>query len=779
VGYPNGIDGAEQLERFRQWIGERDIFLQTFTTAAWCIVPAGDAKELTSAIAKLEVKRGDGIYFGINPMNPGTNGVPSNEDIARRCRLFLDVDHPDHDLKVPASDTDKQFSRDAFERAVAYLGAKNWPAPVKIDSGNGHHGFWHIDLPNDDESAVLVASFLSALQMRFGPLIDSSVSDARRLGRVPGTWNKKGEQTAERPHRQCIIIDMPELATVVTAGMIQCIIGDIEGEHVAEPNCHFITDKAGGNSERPGGDFNTRASWGEILEPAGWKIERQRDKEIRWTRPGKDGGCSATTGYCKSDSSGDLLHIFSSNAPPFQAGESYSKFSAFTFLNHAGDFSAAARALAANGYGMPATTTTYEDIDRIELPLPAPWPILRPEAYHGLVGEIVHAIAPESEADPVGMLMQLLVASGSAIGRNAHARVEGDIHYCNLFLNTVGKSGHGRKGTAWSRVRQMMEMGDHQWLKDCIASGMNSGEGLIHRVRDSRAAENADGKLDIVDPGVRDKRLLAIETEFGQVLRNLKRESNTLSAILRMGWDNGNLSTLTKSPLSATNAHISIIAHITEPELHRYFDQVDLFNGFANRFLWVLVKRSKFLPEGGRRLDLQRLGLHLNETLTRARQLGELDRADETRELWAGAYPRLTECRPGLGGIVTSRAEAQVLRLAVLYAALDGIAIVMPEHLQAALAIWDYCEESARIIFGCEERLDTFTGSILSKLESAGESGLTRTGIRDALGRNAPGVKIVGALAKLRELGRARFEKQNTGGKKPAERWFAVTTLRH
>jgi hypothetical protein len=420
-----------------------------------------------------------------------------------------------------------------------------------------------------------------------------------------------------------------------------------------------------------------------------------------------------------------------------------------------------------------------DDIDGIDLPVPAPWPILRPEAMHGIVGEIVNTISPESEADPVGLLFQMLIASGNAIDRTAHARVEGDMHFCNLFGITVGKSGHGRKGTAWGRIRQTMEIGDPDLLKSCIASGMSSGEGLIHRVRDSKVGGTTDGEVNIIDAGVSDKRLLAIETEFGQVLRNLKRESNTLSAIIRMGWDKGDLTTLTKSPLSATNAHISIIAHITEPELHQYFDQVDLFNGFANRFLWILVRRSKLLPEGGRYLDLSPLGKRLQEALVGARRLGELERADETREIWFEAYPRLTDARPGLGGIVTSRAEAQVLRLAVLYAALDTSPIIMPEHLHAALAIWDYCEESAKIIFGSEERLDALTQSILDMLESAGESGMTRTDIYNALGRNKDSGKIVRSLGELRKLNKARFETQDTGGKRPAERWWAVTPLRN
>jgi primase-polymerase (primpol)-like protein len=43
-----------------------------------------------------------------------------------------------------------------------------------------------------------------------------------------------------------------------------------------------------------------------------------------------------------------------------------------------------------------------------------------PEAYHGLAGDIVHTIAPHTEADPVSILVQTLVAFGNAAGRAAH-----------------------------------------------------------------------------------------------------------------------------------------------------------------------------------------------------------------------------------------------------------------------------------------------------------------------------------------------------------------------
>src|SRR5262249_28720664 len=68
-----------------------------------------------------------------------------------------------------------------------------------------------------------------------------------------------------------------------------------------------------------------------------------------WRRPGKAFGISATVNYAASD----LLYVFSSNADPLEEGKAYTKFTAYTVLDHDGDFEMAALRLRAAGYGMP------------------------------------------------------------------------------------------------------------------------------------------------------------------------------------------------------------------------------------------------------------------------------------------------------------------------------------------------------------------------------------------------------------------------------------------
>jgi hypothetical protein len=281
----------------------------------------------------------------------------------------------------------------------------------------------------------------------------------------------------------------------------------------------------------------------------------------------------------------------------------------------------------------------------------------------------------------------------------------------------------------------------------------------------------------VTDPGEKDKRLLVTEPEFASVLQRAERETNTLSAIIRQAWDTGNLRVLTKKQIArATDAHISLIGHITRDELRRLLSRTEAANGFANRFLWVCSKWSKCLPDGGRlgQVDLSDVIRRLQDAVKFAQTIGRMERDTTARAIWHKVYPELSDGQPGLFGAVTSRAEAQVLRLSYLYALLDCSAVVRAEHLMAALAVWEYCEASARFIFGGALG-DATADEILRALRGRRE-GMTRTDIFTYLGKNKPSAEIDRALGVLQEYGRARMareEKEERG--RPVERWFAVS----
>ena len=315
------------------------------------------------------------------------------------------------------------------------------------------------------------------------------------------------------------------------------------------------------------------------------------------------------------------------------------------------------------------------------------------------------AIEPHTEADPVAVLIQFLTAVGNLIGRCPYYQVESDFHRTNLFSVMVGQSSKARKGTSAGRVHAVVQLVDEQWLAGRVKGGLSSGEGLINEVRDELKKWNSkEGTWEVIDPGIVDKRLMVNEPEFAGALLAADRHGNVLSPIIQKAWDGGKLETLTKSsPLCATGSHISIIGHITTEELRARLTRTNSANGFANRFLFVLVKRSKELPFGGDALGddvIVGLGGRLKEAVEVAARTGRVNWTSAAADEWASIYSALSAGQPGLLGAVTSRAEAQVVRLALVYTLLDGETEIGIPHLRAALAVWEFCEASAAFIFG-------------------------------------------------------------------------------
>jgi Bifunctional DNA primase/polymerase, N-terminal/Primase C terminal 1 (PriCT-1) len=403
--------------------------------------------------------------------------------------------------------------------------------------------------------------------------------------------------------------------------------------------------------------------------------------------------------------------------------------------------------------------------------MPAP---LGEAAYYGLAGEFTRLVGPKTEADPAALLFQFLAAMGSIIGRGPHYCVGAAKHYANLFMVIVGNSAKSRKGTSWGEVHGACELIDLSWWKRRITSGLSTGEGLIHAVRDEireSVAIKEKGKLpkyedQVTDPGEPDKRLLCVESELGRALQSAARDGNTLSPVTRLAWDGEALRVLTKnSRETCAQPHISIIGHITNTELQRLLSESDAANGFANRFLWVCSTRSKCLAFGGK-VERGALALFCNRVRAAvdfARTVGEVAWAPDAAQRWEEVYPQLSEGKPGLFGDVTARAEAQTIRLAMMCALLDNSAEIRLAHLSAALELWRYCADSAAFIFGASLG-NPLADAILELLRTRPE-GMTRTEVSNHFGRNKTKAALDAAINTAQRNGSLRIEKRETGGR--------------
>ena len=329
-------------------------------------------------------------------------------------------------------------------------------------------------------------------------------------------------------------------------------------------------------------------------------------------------------------------------------------------------------------------------------------------AYHGPVGSIVEKMEPESEANKPSLLVQALVCVGNLIGRNAYTKVGNATrkHYASLFSVTVGTTSIGRKGTGLDLLKAHVfpSIDDEIWRNKCIANGASSGTGIVFHLR------NATEK----DPGAEDKLLLLEETEFGNVLNVIKREGNDLSGILRKGWDGdplGNLSMKNrdeqKSFMRASEYHLSINGHITRFELRAKLFENETANGLFNRILWVYSERSRLLPSGGnfKTQDIKDEIIELIRGVEFASQRRSIRRDEKAEARWRDFYFDFAEQvkDDNYFNKIVSRGDAQTMRLSLLFAALDCSPVIRVDHINAAIAVWNYCFESARWAF-CNTR---------------------------------------------------------------------------
>jgi hypothetical protein len=373
-------------------------------------------------------------------------------------------------------------------------------------------------------------------------------------------------------------------------------------------------------------------------------------------------------------------------------------------------------------------------------------------AFSGLAGEVVSFLEPHTEADRAGLLLSFLVGFGAAVGEGPHAIADGSRHPARLNVVLVGRSARARKGTSWAAIRRVLDEADPGFSSGRVIGGLTSGEGLV-----SDLARRPEGIA---------RSVLIHEPEFARLLRVAAR-SATLSALAREAWDGGDLAILTRrQPLRVHGANVALLGHVTAEELRRRLDSTEIANGLANRFLLCAVERSKRLPAGGAiPLDeLEALGVRVRRAIVCAHQLGVLRRSREAEERWSEIYCSLDDETDGVVGSLTARAEAQMLRLSVAYALLDGSPTIEVSHIEGAKAVWDHCEATVCRVFA-ETQPDHVVARLLAALQAAGPAGLDGTEQRDLFSRHLPGSRLARARWDLERRGLARTITEVTGGR--------------
>jgi hypothetical protein len=395
-------------------------------------------------------------------------------------------------------------------------------------------------------------------------------------------------------------------------------------------------------------------------------------------------------------------------------------------------------------------------------------------AYRGLVGEFLGVVMPDTEADPAAVAATFLAMAGVAIGRGPYVRVGRTQHRTNVFVVIVGRTSIGSKGSSFDHARDALLVGSTGGPH--LISGLGSGEGLVDRLRDTVEKVDDDGGSRVVVQGVDDKRALVFEAEMARLLRAASRDGSTLTSYLRIAWDGLDLAVTTRTrPVRATGAHIGALYHVTPDDLRRDLASTDLFNGFANRFLFIASRRSKVLsiPPATEGPAWDAIAASVSRAVHLA-PVGRIGLDAEGERYWSrSVVPHLLRDRPPVMEAVVARARPQVLRLALIYAVLDHRRQIGRDDLESAVALWDYSERSAEWLFG-DSLGNAEADRILAALREA-DDGLSRSAIRDLFSRNATEAAIVTALRLLADRGLAQFEKRSPAGRgRPVEFWTPI-----
>ena len=375
--------------------------------------------------------------------------------------------------------------------------------------------------------------------------------------------------------------------------------------------------------------------------------------------------------------------------------------------------------------------------------------------FHGLLGDVVDALDPTTEADPVAVLVSLLAGVGVMIGDRPHLQVGNTRHPLLVWPLLFGRTSTGRKGEAWSTARRLLAAVDAVFTSTNIETGLSSGEGLVERIKDVPADDPDDDKGGRKPewPGTADKRLLVIEPEFGAVMARAKRKGNTLASVLREAWDGRALAVLTKKRSRASTSHIAVISHVTPKEFRIRRAEADLAGGSYNRFLPVFVERSKSIPigEGIAETDLRALAAKLGSAVQAAKVVTKISLDDQAKKLWTSdLYEELigADHEDTAAAEFTRRAAPYCLRIAGLHAVLNRRDQVDADDLNAAAALVRYSVASARYVLEQttgDPRLDRIRRAVAD----ARTDGLSRTEISALFGRNAPVALLDELLAQL------------------------------
>ncbi len=384
-----------------------------------------------------------------------------------------------------------------------------------------------------------------------------------------------------------------------------------------------------------------------------------------------------------------------------------------------------------------------------------------PVMFPGLLREVIDACCTNNEAVPVAVAINTLVRLSSLIGPTVYLQIGDERRLLNEFVLMIGPTGLGKGASnhgpkrIFKQVEQFLELNFQLQLQagkgngvGCYpllkvhTGGLSSGEGLAAALDDGNADDTRSRQIT-------DKRMLAFEPEFANVMNMCQRSGNILSMVLRNAFDGSDIKPLTKrDKVQVTNPYLCLIANITAGELASHEQSATMSNnGMLNRFLilWQQPVCEVPFPDPMDNDKTDQLAQKLSECILIARNKNhdthykkmpaaaraiKLDKG--AIQYWTTHYGRLLN-RPDCDQVMllTRRHRLHAMLIASLLAILDHRLEIGVRDLTSALAWCEYSRRSVIYAFNSlqEQNVAIRRHNLSSQLLNA---------IRDATQNNKP-----------------------------------------
>lgn len=586
----------------------------------------------------------------------------------------------------------------------------------------------------------------------------------KALGVTPDKCSMRGRQIAFLPNGKVDhvkVIGRPELPGLDSDApqfkdQVAEVIKDLrqrDAEH--ERVRSSIGDRA--DAPEPVQKFNAQYATEQILELSGY-TESRRPASFGcsdWRSPYQTSGTHATRVYPDgrwvSLSMSDFEHGVGPNNGKYCFGDAFDLWVHYQIAAK----NAGMTREQAYAQGIASQRKTPVQVEQSVNPAPAvdedegdsgigvaPKP-LGSAAKIGLVGRLLALTEDRTEATEAAIVSQFLAFAGTLMpGRRFVER--GGKHFSPLYVVVVGRSSKGRKGTAKNIVTDLFHSVSPGLIR-LTASNVVSGEGLLHKIRDPRMEQiiGDDGEpvfdrfrqpaLRVVDgEEYRDPRLLLSLPETVSLFNSMGRDKSTLSPILREAFDGTNAIEIVrrdggKGGDRCENHQIGVCGNITPDEL-ALIPAIERRNGFANRCLYFYSSNDRIIPSPERISFTVGEGLELSNALGRvlsSQAAGEMFMTTDANDLWNSRLAYDLEVLPPSVQDFLTRQRGHCLRVAMVYALLDGTSHIDIEHLYAAEEILRYARDTVIMQFGTDDPLGDDARHVFAFIKDSGDTGVT------------------------------------------------------